>query len=372
MTPETNGAAPARRITVLYLLFQAADAVPDLVAALGRQRPPAGVDPERWAEVIFADDASTDGTVDRLRAELAAAELPFPARVVANEVNLGRSGSLNRALTAVETEYVLTCHLDCLFASDDYLARLVDLLDRHPDVGVVSGQPIADVDGGLSQVEKVYLASYLMDIFPEGTDELQPVGFGEGRCDGFRMAALREAGFYAANLRRAGEDHVLAAEIRAAGFRVCRAPGLRYYLSVSSSQDSFLKLVRHAHLFGRTHPYVILANRGTLAGVAGPQAGRNVTLRTTLRVLQLAGAGAWLGLAGATVSRRSRRRPAAAVVTTYLLRSALFLRYVRDLKFGARDVAALAALQPALDLAYAAGFVRGLCHVLEGGEPTIS
>jgi hypothetical protein len=51
---------------------------------------------------------------------------------------------------------------------------------------------------------------------------------------------------------------------------------------------------------------------------------------------------------------------------------ALFGRYVRRLEFDAGDLAALTALQPALDVAYAAGVVRGLGHLRAGERATIS
>ena len=360
------------RITVIFPIYHAADAVADLVAGIGRQRPPAGVDPGRWLEVIFIDNASTDDTVERLEDELGAAKLPFPVRVMRNDENLGLARSFNRALGTVETEYVLTCHADCRFASDDYLAEIVDLLDRHPEVAVVSGQPIADIDAGLSRVEKVYLAANLMDIFPNGADELESVGFAEGRCDGFRMQALRAVDFYDTTFRRAGEDQVLSARLRASGYRVCRAPGLRYYLSVSSDQDSLLKLVRHANLFGRVTPYLLLANRGTLRGIAGATAGRNRTMRTALRLLQLSGAASCLWLVGSASMRRSLAPAGAAVILTNLPKLALFRRYVRQLEFDIHDITALAALQPALDVAYAAGFVKGLWRVARSRTHTIS
>jgi GT2 family glycosyltransferase len=369
--PGNSGERSEARITVVFPLYRAADDVAALVAAIRGQRPRAGVNPKRWMKVIFIDDASTDQTIERLEAELAAATLPFPVRVTRNEQNLGLSRSLNTALAMVDTDYVLTCHLDCRFGSDDYVARVIELLDRYPDVAAISGQPAADVEAGLSLVEKVYLAANLLDIFPDGAAELEPVGFAEGRCDGFRMDVLRDAGFYDTTLRVAGEDQVLSALMRAAGYRVCRAPSLRYYLSVSSSQDSLTKLVRHAHLFGRVHPYLLLANRGTVAGAVGATAGRNRTLRTTLRALQLAGAVSWLSLAATVASRRSPVPATAAVVATNLCKSGLFLRYVRDLKFNAGDVSALAALQPALDIAYASGFLKGLWQLVRRREHTV-
>jgi GT2 family glycosyltransferase len=366
---EEAGMSEAR-VTVLVPAYRAASAVTGLVAAIGSQRGPTDAVIERWMKLVVVDDGSGDDTAERFEAELQAANLPFPVQVIRNGSNLGLSRSLNRALEAIETPYVLTCHQDCRFASEDYVARAVDLLDRNPDVAVVSGQSIADLDAGLSHVEKVYLAANLMDIFPDGAGELEPVGFAEGRCDAFRMAALREAGFYDTTLHHAGEDQVLSARLRGAGYRVCRAPGQRYFLSVSSSQDSFMKLVRHAQLFGRVHPYII-ANRGTSHGAVGAKAGRNRTLRTTLRVLQLAGTASMVAVGVAAARRRSPASAAAVVVGANVLKFALFLRYMRYLKFEARDTAALAALQPALDVAYTVGLVNGLWLLVRPGDHTI-
>jgi GT2 family glycosyltransferase len=369
--PSANG-APGARITVVFPLYRAAGTVAGLVEAIARQRPPAGLDPARWLEVIFMDDASGDGTVERLRQELETADLPFRVRVCENERNLGLARNLNRGLAMVETDYVLTCHGDCRFGSDDYVARAVDLLDGNPDVAAVSGQSIADVEAGLSRVEKVYLAANLMDVFPDGGEDLVPVGFAEGRCDSFRMAPLAAAGFYETALRTAGEDQVLAARMRTDGYRVCQAPGLRYYLSVSSAQDSLLKLIRHAQLFGRVHPYLLLVNRGTLAGAAGATAGRNRTRRSMLRALQLLGGASWVWLGASLATRRPSAVPSVLIVGTTLAKARLFRRYVRDLRFGPGDLVALAALQPALDLSYAAGFLKGLTLLVRRGDRTIA
>lgn len=367
-----NRTGPSKaRITVVFPTFHAPNEVAGLVEGIGRQRPPAGADPEHWLEVVFIDNASSDDTVERLEQKLDEAKLAVPVRVIRNESNLGLARSFNRALAMVTTPYVLTCHADCRFTSDDYVAQVVDLLDRHPDVAVVSGQSIADTDAGLSRVEKVYLAANLMDIFPDGTNELEPVGFAEGRCDGFRMDVLRDVGFYDTTLRRAGEDQVMSARLRAAGYRVCRAPALRYYLSVSSDQDSLLKLVRHAKLFGSVTPYLLLANRGTVNGIVGETAGRNRTLRTTLRALQLAGAVSLGGVAVAMATRRTPVPALAAVAGTNALKAGLFARYVRHLKFEAGDTAALVALQPLLDVAYTTGFVKGLVGLARRGARSV-
>jgi GT2 family glycosyltransferase len=364
--------AGAARVTVIFPTYNATDAVEGLVGGILAQRPPEGADPATWLQVIFIDNASTDDTVHRLQAALAEARPPFAVRVVRNDDNLGLARSFNRALGMVTTDYALTCHADCRFGSDDYVARAVDLLDRNPDVAVVSGQSVADVEAGLSQVEKVYLAGNLMDVFPDGDGELVPVGFAEGRCDAFRMEALHGAGLYDTTLHRAGEDQIMSARFREEGYRVCRAPGLRYYLSVSSDQDSLTKLISHAQLFGRVTPYLLLANPGTVRGLAGSQAGANRTRRTLLRALQLAGAAGWTGLALAVLTRRRPWGPLALLAVTNGAKFALFRRYIRHLRFDRSDTAALAALQAPLDLAYALGVLRGLAQLARRGERTIS
>ena len=369
--PGRNG-SEGPRITLVFPLYRTAETVAGLVEGVARQRPLAGTDPGGWAEVIFMDDASPDDTAARLREALRAAPLPIRARVVQNERNLGLSRSLNRALAMVETDYVLTCHGDCRFGSEDYVARAVALLDEHPDVGAVSGQSVADVEAGLSRAEKVYLAANLMDVFPDGDEGLVPVGFAEGRCDAFRMEALRGAGFYDTTVRTAGEDQILAARMRANGYRLCKAPALRYFLSASSAQDSPMRLVRHARLFGRVHPYLLLGNRGTLAGAAGGIAGGNRTRRSLLRALQLLGGLTWGWLAASAATRRPVGPPLAVIAGTSLVKAVLVRRYVRDLRFDAGDLATLAALQPPLDISYAAGFGKGLLQLVARGERDIA
>ncbi|MBY0307949.1 MAG: glycosyltransferase, partial [Phycisphaerales bacterium] len=153
--PEPGGA----RITVIFPIYRAADSVEGLVESIALQRGPAGTNAGAGIDVIFIDNASPDDTVERLEQALERLTPPMPVRIVRNEENLGLARSFNRALGMVSTDYVLTCHADCRFDSDDYVARVVEILDRNPEVAVVSRQSVADVRAGLSRVEKVYLAA---------------------------------------------------------------------------------------------------------------------------------------------------------------------------------------------------------------------
>ena len=153
------------------------------------------------------------------------------------------------------------------------------------------------------------------------------MGFAEGRCDALPhgRAARRRASTTRPS-DRAGEDQVLAARLRASGYRVCKAPGLRYFLSVSSDQDSLLKLVRHAELFGRVTPYLLIANSGTVAGVAGASAGPNRTRRTLLRALQLsARRRGWVWCRRGVATRSPARRDRGYSWRSARSKAALFL-----------------------------------------------
>lgn len=341
---------------MIFPLYNAASAVGDLVASLRSQRHPEVIEPREWLEVIFIDNASSDDTVQILERELAiSASLDVPIRVVRNPENLGLARSFNRALGMTTTPYVLTCHADCTFGTDTYVADMLDLLERTPDAGAITGQPVAAPNA--SRVEKVYLAANLMDLFPPRTElELVSIGFAEGRCDGFRMDALRVVGLYETALRRAGEDQVMAARLREAGYRLYQAPHLRYVLSVSSDQDSLTKLIHHARLFGRVYPYILFAQKGTLAGVATLSSGRNRNRRTTLRAIQVTSGGVAVG---ALVGRRRRVSWLACLAGLGVARAALFRPYVRHLRMKASDVTALALLQPPLDAALYLGMAEG-------------
>lgn len=341
---------------MIFPLYNATTTVPGLVASIAAQRHPDGRAQAEWLDVIFIDNASRDDTIAVLERALEGADLGAAVRVVQNPENLGLARSFNRALGMTETEFVLTCHADCQFGSDTYVASMLALLGSHPEAAVITGQPTAGAN--LSRVEKVYLAANLMDLFPpEAETELVPVGFAEGRCDGFRMEALRKVGFYETALRRAGEDQVMAARLREAGYVLYQAPHLRYFLSVSSDQDSLTKLIHHARLFGRVYPYILLKTPGTLAGIAATDAGKNRHRRATLRALQLTTGGAALGAAFAKRGRRAGWMAGLAGLS--VARAALFRPYVRHLKMGSNDVTALALMQPPLDAAFYLGLAEG-------------
>jgi GT2 family glycosyltransferase len=354
------------KITVVFLLYHAPQYVAGLVEAIGRQRHPRHQRQGDWLDVLFMDNGSTDDTGRILGEAVAAAGAPPHYRIVTNPVNIGYARAVNKAFGLARTPYVLTCHCDCLFGSDDYVAGMLELLERQADAGTITGQPAVPAQKPVPFAEKVNLVSYLMDIFPPDTDrDLVPIGFTEGRCDGFRVAAVEAAGYYDTSHHSAGEDQILCAGMRRAGFQIYQAPRLRYFLSVSDEQDTVWKLVRHARLFGEKHPILVLRG-GAAAGVMGSHAGANRRARTVLRASQLASALAYVTAIGGALAGAPFWTWAGILAAVLAGKAWIFQRHARAVRFTAPQLLGFSLLQPALDLAYAYGFARGLWLVARG------
>ena len=80
------------------------------------------------AEVIVADNASTDGSLEVMRKT-------FPqVRTIAFEKNHGFTGGYNKAFEQIDSEYFVLINSD-IEVTEDWLAPLVDWMDNHPECG---------------------------------------------------------------------------------------------------------------------------------------------------------------------------------------------------------------------------------------------
>lgn len=79
------------------------------------------------ADIIVADNASTDGSVEML-----AAEFPQVKTVVMDE-NYGFAGGYNIALKGITTEYIMLLNSD-VEVTEEWLKVLEDFMDAHEDV----------------------------------------------------------------------------------------------------------------------------------------------------------------------------------------------------------------------------------------------
>lgn len=81
-------------------------------------------------EVIFVDNASSDGSVEFVREA-------YPAvTIIKNTSNLGVGGAFNRGITYAKGKYVALLNND-IEVHPDWLLGLVDFMERSPQVGAV-------------------------------------------------------------------------------------------------------------------------------------------------------------------------------------------------------------------------------------------
>ena len=82
------------------------------------------------AEVIVADNGSTDESLEVLRTE-------FPSvKTIVLDRNYGFAEGYNRAIAQVDTEYVVLLNSD-VEVTDHWLSPLLDYLQEHPEVAAV-------------------------------------------------------------------------------------------------------------------------------------------------------------------------------------------------------------------------------------------
>ncbi|GAP67141.1 putative glycosyltransferase [Mizugakiibacter sediminis] len=97
---------------------------------------------EAVAEFVLVDNASGDGMPEALeRAHAGDARL----RVLRNGANLGFGPAVNRGAAQARGEALLVLNPDCLLEHDT-VARLLAVLDAHPQAGLV-GAVVCDADG---------------------------------------------------------------------------------------------------------------------------------------------------------------------------------------------------------------------------------
>jgi hypothetical protein len=92
--------------------------------------------------VFVIDNGSTDGSADEVQ------RLYPSINLIRNERNNGFARAVNQGLKmALDSQYHLILNSDVVL-SDNYLKRLVEFLDNHPQSAIVTGQ-LLDLDGSL-------------------------------------------------------------------------------------------------------------------------------------------------------------------------------------------------------------------------------
>jgi len=149
-------------------------------------------------ELLVVDDASSDGTSDRVGTY---AQRDPRLRLVRSETHLGVSGAANLGLREARGAYVAIMDADD-WSLPDRLACQVAILDAHPDV-VICGGAIEVCDGDLRPVlprryhlDDEAIRAHLFRYSPFAHPAVM-----------FRTEAARQAGGYRADLKRGAEDY---------------------------------------------------------------------------------------------------------------------------------------------------------------------
>ena len=146
------------RVTAIVVCWNAAEQLHACLAALEAQD-------HDDLEVLVVDNASTDGSWSRLRAELARPRR-HRLRVRRNATNRGFAGAVNDGLTVSDGEAVLVANVDVV-AEPEAVSRLVAALRADADVGSVQphlrrtvpgadGRPVIDTTGHVATRARLF------------------------------------------------------------------------------------------------------------------------------------------------------------------------------------------------------------------------
>jgi GT2 family glycosyltransferase len=186
-------------------------------------------------EIIVVDDASTDGSVDRVGVSYRETRLIRLAR------NSGFARAANEGIAASRGEIVALLNNDAV-AQPEWIAELVAALQRHPDAGSAASKILLrDPPGVLNSAGDVFSRNGVPNNrgaweLDEGQydDEVEIFG-ASGAALAFRRAMLADVGLFDERFFMYCEDVDLAFRAQLAGYRCVYAPRavVRHRLSAS-------------------------------------------------------------------------------------------------------------------------------------------
>lgn len=174
------------------------------------------------AEVVFVDDASTDGTRDWLAGLPAAADAALPVRVVLNDANLGFAATCNRGAAAARGEFLAFLNNDLEFLPG-WLPPLLRLAGRS-DAGLVGNVQLRLATGAVDHAgigfdykgKPYHLTRSAPWHWLTGHRRVAAV---TGACFAIRRATWERLGGFDEGFVNGGEDIDLCLRAEAAGLR---------------------------------------------------------------------------------------------------------------------------------------------------------
>ena len=208
-------------------------------------------------EIIVVDNASTDGSVDMVRAE-------FPGvRVIVNAVNRGYAGGNNDGIAAAAGRHVMILNPDTLVLGNA-LSVMVAYADAHPGAGAL-GPQLLNPDGSVQSsrrrfptlVTALFESTWLQSLAPRGVlnhyylldradDATQEVDWLTGACLLVRRQVIQQVGGLDERFFMYSEELDWCRRIRQAGWQIVYLPSARVVHYVAKSSD---QVVAQRHIY---------------------------------------------------------------------------------------------------------------------------
>jgi N-acetylglucosaminyl-diphospho-decaprenol L-rhamnosyltransferase len=228
-----TGSARDSRVTVVILTHNRRV---ELLAALERAREL----PEAPA-VVVVDNASHDGTAEHLARGFPDLDV---VRLRENRGAAGRNVGAERAAT----RYVAFADDDTWWAPGS-LRRAADLLDRHPQLGLITGRILVGPDNREDAACAAMAGSPLR--CEPGLPGMPVLGFLAGATV-VRRSAFLSVGGYERRLFLGGEEQLVAVDLAAAGWAMAYVPDVLAHHHPSAARDGSRRrvlLIRNALWF---------------------------------------------------------------------------------------------------------------------------
>jgi GT2 family glycosyltransferase len=178
-------------------------------------------------EVLFVDNASTDGSVDFIRKSFA----EYRVRIIRNPGNLGAGAGYNVGMRASKGEYIVQLNNDIL-VDPSWLGELVDFMEENPKVGIAGCKFL--VYGEKKLIDSV---GYKIDVYGVGVsvghrekdlgqyDEIRyDFDFLLGAGVIYRRKLLDKVGLHDSGYFMYYEEPDISVRTRCAGFEIAYVP----------------------------------------------------------------------------------------------------------------------------------------------------
>jgi glycosyltransferase involved in cell wall biosynthesis len=127
----------AKGISVLICSYNGSKRIAATLQHLASQHTQTNVD---W-EIVLVDNASTDQLIETAKAHWSTQSSLVPFRIV-QEPKAGKNNAFDKGLQQARYQYILICDDDNWLATD-YIQTTWDIVNSHPEIGMLGGRGIA-------------------------------------------------------------------------------------------------------------------------------------------------------------------------------------------------------------------------------------